>query len=53
MTIANDAYTTGSPSSATVQVNDDDATTTPTVSNQIPDQTATVGASFSDVDNTP
>ena len=47
---SNAAYTTGSPSSATVRVNDDDggtANNAPTVANQIPNQTATAGTAFS------
>ena len=47
---SNAAYTTGSPSSATVRVNDDDggtANNAPTVANSIPNQTATAGTAFS------
>ena len=43
-------YTVGSPSSATVTVNDDDtgtANNAPTVSNAIPNQAATAGTAFS------
>ena len=45
-------YTSGSPSSASVAVNDDDGTTPPpnnppTVQNSIPDRTATAGTAFS------
>ena len=46
---SNAAYTTGSPSSATVRVNDDDggtANNAPTVANSIPNQTATAGTAF-------
>ena len=46
---SNAAYKLGSPSSATVRVNDDDtapANNAPTISNAIPDQTATTGAAF-------
>ena len=47
---SNAADTTGSPSSATVRVNDDDggtANNAPTVANAIPNQTATAGTAFS------